>query len=386
MAANGDEDIQPLVIDNGSHTIKAGFAGEDDPRSIFRSIIGHPIVTGGQKDFYVGDEALMKREILTLKYPIGRGVVNNWDDMEKIWHHAFYNELRVDPEEHPVLLTEIPFNRMSKREKMTEIMFETFNVPAMYVAIQAVLSLYASGRTTGIVLDSGDGVTNVVPVYEGQTITKAISPLNLAGHDITDYLRKILGDERGYVFKQREIVRGVKEKLAYVALDFDEELKAADNNINNKKNSSSSALEKSYELPDGQVITVGSERFCCGEVLFQPWLVGTEASGIHEMIYNSITECDVDIRKELYGNIVLSGGSTLLTGFADRLSKEITGLAPRGTRIKVVAPPERSSSVWIGGSILASLDIFQQMLITNAEYEEFGHAIVHRKCSTNEFA
>merc|ERR1712080_36692 len=264
------KDVTAIVIDNGSSICKAGFAGDDAPRAVFPSITGVPkhqgvMVGMGQKEAYVGDEAQAKRGILSLKYPMEHGIVNDWNAMEKIWYHTFYNELRVAPEEHPTLMTEAPLNPKRNREEATKIMFEKFNVPQLFVSIQAVLSLYASGRTTGIVLDSGDGVTHVVPIYEGYALTHA-------GYNFT-------------TSAEREIVRDIKEKCCYVSENYNEEI--ANYAANPEKNTTV------YELPDGQPIYIKDEKFRAPEALFQPSHAGLESVGIDGTIYNSIMKCDV---------------------------------------------------------------------------------------------
>jgi actin len=253
-------------------------------------------------------------------------------------------------------------------------MFETFNVPCLYVAIQAVLSLYSAGRTTGIVCDSGDGVTHTVPIYEGFSIPHAVNRIQLAGRDLTHFLAKLL-TERGYSFTssaEMEIVRDIKEKLCFVAIDYDAAY---------KQSFDSSTFEKNYELPDGKVITIGSERFRAPEYLFKPLeMNGRELDSIQDLTYNSIQECDVDVRRDLYQNIILSGGTTMYEGIGERLLKEIENRAPKSITVKVIASPDRRYAVWRGGSTLTSLSTFASMWITKEDYDEHGAQIVHRKC------
>jgi actin-related protein len=270
-------------------------------------------------------------------------------------------------------MTEAPLNPKQNRERMTQIMFEVFNVPCLYVSVQGVLALYSSGRTSGVVLDSGDGVSHTVPIYEGYAIPHAIQRILLAGRDLTEYLRHIL-HARGYPFTtaaELEIVRYIKEKMCYVVNDYDQSMKEADE---------SHACEKNYELPDGRKILIGNERFRCAEILFQPGHANHELEGVHKYCYDSVMKCDVDVRRDLFQNIILSGGSTLFEGMGERMWQEIHQLAPSTNKIKILAPPERKYSVWLGGSILASLSTFQTMWINKSEYDDAGPSIIHRKC------
>ncbi|XP_071507603.1 actin-1-like [Diadema antillarum] len=372
------DEVEPIVIDNGSGICKAGFAGDESPRSAFPSIVGRPrhmnVMTGtALQSTFVGSAAQEKRGILALRYPIEHGVIIHWDDMEKIWSHMYYNDLRAVPEDHPVLMTEAPLNPKANREIMLSTLFEKFNVPAMYVSIQAVLSLYASGRTSGVVFDSGAGVTHTVPVYEGYCLPHAVGRFDVAGRDLTQYLAKIL-TERGHFFTssaEQEVVREVKERLCYVAMDFDTEMERSSRDIK---------CETHYVLPDGEHLTINDERFRAPEALFKPTLLGRENVGIQHYLYGSVAACDLDIRKQLYGNIVLSGGNTMFPGIANRLELEMKRLSPSQCPVKIVASKDRQNLVWVGGSVLSSLHTFATMWITRKEYNECGASIVHQKC------
>lgn len=411
---------QPVVIDNGSGNLKAGFAGEDKPKAYASAIIGRPkyqkimagslISTGDDKtgeDTFIGDIAQQNRGLLKLSYPIEHGIVNNWDDMEKLWYHTYTQDLKTNAEEHPLLITEAPLNPRINRDKMCQILFELFNVPCIYVSIQAVLSLYASGRTTGVVIDSGDGVSHIVPVYEGFALPTSIKRMDIAGRDITENLSFNLRRMTGISLQsssELEIVRLIKEKCCFISKDptKDEALyssSAYNHYLNtNSQNIKESDLFASYKLPDGHSIQLGAERFRSTEILFNPQLIGDESPGLHELASLAIAKTDLDLRPVLYQNLVLSGGNTLLKNFGDRLLVELKNQQSQQTgnygiwntssntnnydtkmKIKIHAPPERKYSTWIGGSILAGLSTFKKMWVTSLEYAE-DPEIIHRKC------
>ncbi|GAV01543.1 hypothetical protein RvY_12239 [Ramazzottius varieornatus] len=365
----------PVVIDNGSGLIKAGFAGDQVPKAHFPNFVGRTkyvrLMAGAlEGDIFMGPRAEEHRGLLSIRYPMEHGVVTDWADMERVWRYLYSrDQLHTDPEDHPVLLTEPPNNPRRNRERAAEVLFETFNVPAAFFSMQAVLSLYATGRTTGLVLDCGDGVTHAVPIYQGFAIPHSIQRTDIGGRDVTEWMRWLLMKE-GHTFHtspEFEVVRQIKERMCYLALNPD------------KEEQQEKEATASYQLPDGSIIDIGPARFRTPELLFQPHLFGHEWPGIHEVLHNAIRKSDLDLRKTLYSNIVLSGGSTLIRGFGDRLLQEVKTMAPKDIKVRIAAPQERLYSTWIGGSILASLETFRRMWISKKEYQAEGLRVVHRK-------
>jgi len=430
-----------FVVDNGSYTIKAGIGGADDPRwcDVFPCITGCPkikpaMVGSDWKSVYIGQEADARRDILNLSRPIERGIIEDWDGMEKIWHHAYYNQLQcVAPDPAPAVMhSEKAWNPNKNREKMAEIHFERFSSLQFSVQIDAVLSLYASGKTTGCVLDCGYEVTQAVPIYEGHALSHAVQRVDFGGRDLTKWCIKCLEESTRHTFSskyERNHVCSIMQSESYVALDYDEELMNLKNGKLDEKeyegfidftvkcgaapfkcpeslfklNSSPSPLflkfifdqaltyrkqpclqcfdppifrrilDLSGTLPDGQRLWDG------GVELFGPWPTCRGGKPIHKVCFDAIMKCDSEIREDLFSKIVCSGGSSMFVGFHERINKEFNALVPQTIATKVICPPKREYSTWIGGSILSSLGTFQPRWITKAEYNEFGPGIVNRK-------
>ncbi|XP_022939518.1 actin-related protein 2-like isoform X2 [Cucurbita pepo subsp. pepo] len=331
-----------IVCDNGTGYVKCGFAGENFPTSVFPCVVGRPLLRYEEslieqelKDIVVGESCADLRHQLDITYPVHNGVVQNWDDMGHVWDHAFFNELKV------------------------ETMFEKYNFSGVFIQIQAVLTLYAQGLLTGLVIDSGDGVTHVVPVVDGYSFPHLTKRMNIAGRHITSYLVDLLS-RRGYSMNRSadfEAVREIKEKLCYISYDYKREYQLG---------LETTILVKNYTLPDGRVIKVGTERFQAPEALFTPELIDIEGDGIADMVFRCIQEMDIDNRMMLYQHIVLSGGSTMYPGLPSRLEKEIVerylevvlkgnkdGL--RKLRLRIEDPPRRKHMVYLGGAVLAGI-------------------------------
>jgi len=331
----------------------------------------------------VGDEASKLRMMLQISYPLENGIVRKWDEMEYLWDYTFFERLKVNPKECKIMLTEPPMNPKANREKLVQIMFEKYGFQASYVSVQAVLTLYAQGLLTGVVVDSGDGVTHVVPVYEGFSLPHLTRRLDVAGGAVTRYLMKLLL-LRGYAFNRTadfETVRQMKEKLCYIAYDTAFEKKLA---------LETTVLVRTYELPDTRVIRVGSERFEASECLFQPHLVDVATPGMAEILFDSINKGDANIKGDLYQHIVLSGGTTMYPGLPIRLEKEVKEIWLKRVgggdferlakfKIGIEDPPRRKHMVFLGGAVFAQImKDKEHFWMTKREYDEIGIKVIDK--------
>eukprot|EP00466_Bigelowiella_natans_P002370 jgi/Bigna1/56385/estExt_Genewise1Plus.C_970014 len=380
----------PIVCDNGTGYVKLGYAGSYFPAHTFPSMVGTPTIKFSEeytdvelKRIMVGDECAKYRHMLEVKYPVSAGKILYWKgdySIEHIWDYAFNEKMKIDASEHRILLTEAPMNPKQNRVKMLEYMLEKYQFKGASVSMQAMLVLYAQGLLTGVVLDSGDGVSHCVPVWEGLLVPRWIKRLDVAGRNVTERLIKLL-QARGHNFHRSadmDTVRQIKEKHCYVGYDLE---------IEKKLGLDTTALTRKYTLPDGRSITLGSERYQAPEVLFQPHLGDekyAEQKGIHQMVYDMIMESDIDLRRDFFKHIVLSGGSTMYPGLPTRLEKEIRALYLKNTlkgnkqalgkwKMKVEDPPRRKHMVFIGGAVLAQImKDDEKFWISKEEWAELG--------------
>ena len=394
-----EEQLSIVVLDNGSGTVKAGFAGEDAPRVELPSVTGaarHPGVNGAMlgldTDNFIGTEAQEHKGLLDVVRPVQRGHVTDWDALEHLWEGTFSNALQVAIEEHPVLVTETPDQSREHREKMVSMLFEVFNAPAVVVASTQVMSLFSTGRSSGIVVDSGYGRTHIGPVWEGYALPHFLRRMNVAGQDLSVHLQGKLRMD-GYPFSTADdlaAVNDIKESLCYVSGNMATELNFC---------KESKSIERLHELPDGQQIYVNEHRFTVAEALFDPSLLGDAdvsttgygvdgsrlptggqtLPGIHHTIHEIIGLCDPAVQSELYSGIVLSGGNSLFPKLDERVQSEVAKLAPKKTTVRAVAFPDRQYAAWTGGSVLGSMSTFPCMWVSKNEFDDYGPSIVHRK-------
>jgi len=383
--AMADIGMQCVVLDMGSGSTKVGFAGEDAPHNVFPSVLAKS--RGSDKAQYVGHEvhkAFKADTKLPMRYPVERGTPSDWDEYQKLWEHALRNELNVNPEEVALVLTDAPQNvedaaeQGKIRRQLAQVAFESLGVCALTIGMQPVLSLFSTGRTRGCVVEVGSGLSSVVPVFEGLALRHSIMRQNLAGSDITRHLLGKLNLLKLPGLAKNDMMEAnmMKEKVCYVSTDPQREKQIYETD--------SDSMGRQYELPDATTITVTNERFECPEILFQPQIAGNdEALGLHELCLSAISKVDTEeLRLGMFDNIVLSGGSSVLPGFNERMTREITVNATDGATVDVVTDSQRKYAAWVGASMLGSIPTIKDVLITKEDYEADKDGVVSKRCFT----
>ncbi|KAL1140768.1 hypothetical protein AAG570_000698 [Ranatra chinensis] len=433
MLYGGDE-IGALVFDMGHHSLRVGYAQEDSPKAEIPALVGtvhDPEIKPDPSNVSTGSNSNSNSNAPSTKYYIDTtllsvarkgmevssymkdGMIEDWDLFEKVLDYTYAKCIQSDSEYHPVLMSEAPWNARAKREKLTELMFEKYNVPAFFLVKNAVLAAFANGRATGLVVDSGATHTSAVPVQDGFVLTQAIAKSPLGGDYITMQCKQYLQENDIEVMptyligskepvKEREKAKWTRKRnipevttswhnymTKRVIQDFQNSvLQVSETPFDEKAISSIPAVH--YEFPHGYHQDFGVERFRLPEALFDPsvvamrgGMVGNTMLGVGHIVTTSVGMCDVDVRPALYASVVITGGNSFIQGFPERLNRDLSMRIPSSMRLKLISAngcSERRFGAWIGGSILASIGTFQQMWISSQEYEESGKGQIDRKC------
>lgn len=361
-----------IVVDLGACNCKAGFAGEDTPRSIFPTLIAKvknydPNSENAGHDFIVGSMQNQNVDIPSIRSPFKNGLVTAKEDIEKLFTHIFENELHVDSEKRSIVLSEPVENTKETRSCFAEVLFETFHIPSIFMGSSPSLALYSSCETVGVVLDVGDSFAQVSSIYEWTQMPQTLIRTNLGGMAVSKFFQKSLKDA-SYQFTSSNginVAKELKEKIGYVALNYKEEMNKQSNFVD-------------YQLGPDTTVKIGNERFTCPECLFQPSLINYDCDSVSGIVYESVMRSDIGLRDDLLNNVVLSSGTTLLKGFEERLHNDLTNQF-EGKSITINANPKRLNAVWVGGSIVGSLALYSQMVVTNDEFKEVGPTALMRR-------
>ncbi|XP_069131911.1 actin-like protein 6B [Argopecten irradians] len=419
----GGDEVGALVFDIGSYSVRAGYAGEDSPKAEIPTHVGviedleaameteDKEIKQADKKYYI-DTTMLKvpRKGMEISSFLKDGMIDNWEIFEKVMDYTYSKNIKSEANMHPVMMSEPAWNSRGKRERLTEIMFETYNVPAFFLCKNAVLSAFANGRSTGLVLDSGATHTTAVPVYDGYVIGQAIVKSPLAGDFISLECKKLMEELEIDVippymiqnkepvslmetakWKKKDIPEVTKSFHNYMVKDVLQDFAASALQVMDTPYDNSTAETMPtvlYEFPNGYNQDFGAEKFKLPEGLFDPSVIKDLPSGntmlsAGHVVTTSVGMCDIDIRPSLYSSVIVVGGNSLISGFTDRLNRDLGTKTPPSMRLKIISATgtaERRFSSWIGGSILASLGSFQQMWISKQEYEEGGRSCVERKC------
>ena len=376
----------PVIVDIGSGEVKAGFSGEENPKIVFKNYFGVPKYNKVLRTFdnenkdvnekYIGEDCDKYMGLIKLHFPVKNGVFQNDQDILSLFNHI-YSKLEISSQEikeHPILVTEPILNPYENREKIASVLFDNLGVPALFIASQPILSLFSTSSTTGVILESGEGVTQSCVVYEGYSIPCSYERYNYGGADVTEYLKYLL-KKRGYNFynsTEFRLVNEIKENSCF----------CFSNNAKNDIKDSKRALNKNpinYYLPDGSSISIGDERILATEILFNPEYIGKEYLSFPDMIISSIDKVDIQIRQKSYENILISGGNTGFNGLSEQLNSELKNKVTKNMKVNFNKPKEPKFCCWIGGNIISTLEIFKKMWVTKNVWNEQGTKIIYVK-------